>query len=256
MTDHLPINDEALLRLRHGGPEDRRALAQIVASDPTVASRLAEWDRQDAALATLYNPVAEEPVPARHRALIEAAATRRRLPFHRARRLVAALALVAFGAAIGWFAGRQHLSVTAEADLATAALRAYATYSVEVAHPVEVPASDKAHLTGWLTKRVGQPITPPDLSGGGFHLLGGRVVPDANGSAALMMYENDGGQRVILYVAPSPTGPETAFRFAKSETAQGFWWVDNQLGCALVGEISRDTLREISLTAYQQIDPA
>lgn len=142
------------------------------------------------------------------------------------------------------------------ADLAAAALRAFATYTVEVAHPVEVLASDRAHLETWLSKRIGRPFTPPDLSGDGFRLLGGRVVPDANGTAALMMYENDLGQRVTLYVAPWPSGSETAFRFADGGSAQGFWWVDNQLGCAIVGDLPRNTLRQISLATYAQIDPA
>lgn len=255
MSDQLPISDETLLRLRRGNPEELDTLAHLVASNPVLGERLAEWERQDAALATLYNHIAEEVVPARHRALIAAASTQRHVSFNLLHRIAAAIALLAFGAAMGWFAALKETPGTSGTELASAALRAYATFAVEVAHPVEVHASDEPHLETWLSRRIGQPIIPPDLSSDGFHLLGGRVVPDVNGTAALLMYENDLGQRVTFYVAPSPSDAETALRFASSSSARGFWWVENQLGCALVGDLPRDALRRISLNAYEQIDP-
>ncbi|MBI1172453.1 anti-sigma factor [bacterium] len=254
MSDNLPIDDEALIRLRHGEPADREKLADLLAADPSLRERLAEWDRQDAALATLYNPLADEPVPARHQDLLAAAARAPGWRFRWPERIAAAMAFLAIGTVAGWFAALHQMPGPAEADLATEAMRAYATYSVEVLHPVEVPASAASHLESWLSKRVGRPITPPDLSGNGFRLLGGRVLPDSQGTAALMLYENDLGQRLALYVAPAPAGVETAFRFAQSGAAQGFWWVDNRLGCALVGDLPHDALRKLSLSAYDQID--
>jgi anti-sigma factor RsiW len=256
MNDHPFIPDESLLRLRYGEAKDREGLAALVEADPSLGERLAEWELQDAALATLYNPLAGEPVPARYRALIAAAAAEPRRSLQLPYRIAAAMALVALGAWAGWATALHQSPGPAEADLASSALRAYATYSVEVAHPVEVPGSDRAHLETWLSKRVGHAIAPPNLSSAGFQLLGGRVVPDAHGTAALMMYENERGQRVTLYVAPWPSKVETAFRFADGDTAQAFWWVDNQLGCALVGDLPRDTLRQISLAAYAQIAPS
>ncbi len=256
MSEDQSISDETLLRLRHGDSKDRAELAAMAEADPDVAQRLSEWDRQDAALATLYNPLAGEPVPQRHRAAIAAAATEPRWSLRLPYAIAAALVLVVAGAWVGWVTAQHQSPKFAEVDLSTAALRAYATYSVEVAHPVEVPASDPVHLETWLSKRVGRPIVPPDLSQAGFQLLGGRVVPDAHGTAAMMMYENTLGQRVTLYVTPWPTDVETAFRYANGEAAQTFWWVGNKLGCALVGDLPRDVLHQISLDAYAQIDPA
>jgi len=255
MNEDPIITDEALLRLRHGTVKDHETLVALIDADPALGQGLAEWDRQDAAIATLYNPLAGEPVPARHADLIAAAVAEPGWSRHWPTQIAAAIVLVAFGVATGWFAALQRVPGAAEANLATAALRACATYTVEVAHPVEVLAS-QAHLEPWLSKRVGHPITPPDLSGDGFHLLGGRVVPDALGTAALMMYENDLGQRVTLYVVLWPSDTETSFRFANNDSAQGFWWVDDHLGWAVVGDLPSDTLRQISLAAYQQISPA
>lgn len=257
MTDNRSKDVDALLRLHHGGPADRRELAALAGADPEIGQLVAEWGRQDAALLALYNPVAEEPVPHRHKALIAAAAAAGPQPaFAWMRRIAAVVALVAVGAGAGWFAAFQQVPAAAGADLATNALRAFSTYAVEVAHPVEVLASDDAHLEGWLSKRLGRSFVPPDLSGNGFNLLGGRVVPDPNGTAAMMMYEDTSGRRITLYVAPTPDDTETALRFARNDAAQGFWWVDEQLGCGLFGDLPRETLRAISLAAYQQINDA
>ena len=256
MTEGISIDDEELLRLRHGHSEARARLAVLGKDDPDLRQRLAHWDQQDAAIRALYDPLADEPIPARHQAVLASAEpVRPRVPVVYPR-IAAALALLAAGAAAGWFAASQLGPGAARPELAAEALRAYATYVVEVAHPVEVAASDEAHLVTWLSKRLGHPITPPDFASYGFRLLGGRVVPDTNGTAALMMYEDDLGRRITLYVAPSKNGAETAFRFAEGDGAQGFWWLDEGIGCALVGDLPRDTLRAIAVAAYDQLIPA
>ena len=254
MSDGIPINDEELLRLRHGSSEAQARLAVLARNDPAIRQKLADWDHQDAAMHALYGPLGEEPIPARHRRILAAAETvSRRMPPLAYARVAAAIALLAVGAAGGWLAALHLGPGAARPELAAEALRAYSTYVVEVAHPVEVPASDEAHLVTWLSKRLGHAITPPDFAAYGFHLLGGRVVPDSNGTAALMMYEDDLGRRITLYVAPSKNGAETAFRFAASDGAQGFWWVDEGIGCALVGDLPRETLRAIAVAAYDQL---
>lgn len=246
MTDApRPIDDATLARLRHGGDDHRDRLAGMAAADPDLRGRMAEWDRQDAAIRALYGPVGEEPVPARHRAVL--AAHRPRWPGALAR-LAAAIALVALGGLGGWTAARW--SGPPAGSLVAEALRTHATFAVEVAHPVEVPASDEAHLVRWLSNRLGHKITPPDLSGQGFHLIGGRIVPDSRGTAAVLMYEDDIGRRVTLFVARSPGMGETEFRAAGDGDTQAFWWVDGDLGCALVGDLPLDTLRALSVAAY------
>lgn len=255
MSDRPPLSDEALIRLRHGGRRAQARLATLLARDADLRQRLEVWDRQDAALSALYGPRADEPIPTGLQSLLgQATVSRRRLP--PLTRIAAALALISVGAAGGWGAAQYRAAGGTGTTLADEALRAYATYVVEVAHPVEVPGSDRAHLTTWLSKRLGHAITPPDLAGYGFALMGGRVVPDPNGTAALMMYEDYQGTRLTLYVAPVPPGRETAFRFAQRGGVRGFWWRDDDLGCALVGDLPRETLHDIAVSAYDQLIPA
>ena len=242
------LSDEEALALRHGDAGAVARLAGHEQEDPELAARLEEWDRQDAALRTLYAPIADEPVPDRLRAAL--------VPQDRALwplRIAAAVALVGFGFAAGW--GVARLSPQGTVGLAQAALGSFATYAVEVAHPVEVPASDEAHLVRWLSKRIGQPILVPDLASEGFRLIGGRLVPGEGTPAGLLMYEDGLGRRLTLYVT-RVEGAETDLAFAEAPGAQAFWWIEGTLGCALVGDLPRDTLRRLAVRAYHDLTEA
>lgn len=242
------VTDDELIMLRHGDAAARTVLAELAAVDPDVARRLGDWDQQDAALRALYDPIAEEPLPARLRAALMVPR-----PYFRLGTLAAAVAIFALGVGAGWFAVRFTEGAPMDKAFADAALRAHATFVVEALHPVEVLASDEAHLVGWLSKRLGERIDPPHLGAQGFALMGGRIVPDANGAAALMMYEDNIGRRLTLYVTSASADGETAFRFVEGSGAQGFWWVDATLGYALIGDLPRDLLRTIAVRAYEQL---
>ncbi len=247
------MDDAALLALRHGNAEDRARLERFAEGDPGLRDRLADWDRQDAALHALYDPVAEEPLPDRLTALLVQPAA----PSRRLWRIAAMLAPLAVGVALGWGAARWAGPGAGGPDsLLASAIRAHDTYVVEVVHPVEVPASDEAHMTKWLSKRVGQQLSVPDLTADGFRLVGGRVLPDTRGAAALMMYEDDLGQRLTLYIAPEPRQPETALRFADTGPTRGVWWVEGNLGCAVVGDLPKDRLKAVATSAYDQLTGA
>ena len=86
---------------------------------------------------------------------------------------------------------------------------AHRLYSVEVRHPVEVAADDEAHMSTWLSRRLGKSIKPPPLAGAGFRLVGGRLLPADGKPAAQFMYENAAGQRLTLYFAVAAGGGGT-----------------------------------------------
>lgn len=276
MTEISEIPVELLLAYHTGelGPEEAEALAQRIAQDAEATATLAAWDAQDAALARLSAPIAAEPVPERLLAVLRRAEERPappallpallpsvRLPAVPWRRLAASVALLGLGLAAGWLlrgAEAPGALVAGTESLALAALSAHDTYVVEVAHPVEVAASEGAHLTGWISRRLGHEIRPPDFLAQGFVLLGGRILPsapDAAGTApaALFMYENGLGQRLTLYVAPQGPGVETAFRFHEEGETRSFYWTDRDLSYAIVGDIPRETLRAMATLAYQQL---
>ncbi|MCU9847346.1 anti-sigma factor [Defluviimonas sp. WL0024] len=254
MTGPEPILEEDLIAFHSGALTDaaRSALAARIAADPAAQATLAEWDRQDAALAALYGPVAEEPLPAPLRARLAAAAETpaRRHPAHA---LAAALALLAIGAASGWFAARSTQPDAPAFSLADSALRAHVTYVAEIAHPVEVASDQADHLVQWLSKRLGHPVKAPDFAAEGFRLMGGRLLPGDTSPAALFMYEDDTGRRLTLHVLPEGGAENSAFQFLSSGAAPGFYWHDAGLSYAVIGDIDRDRLRAIALAAYDQL---
>ncbi len=260
MTGPMPIPDDDLIRFHAGAltGAERAAIAAQIGSDPTAQARLAEWDRQDTALSGAYDPVLKSTLPDALRDVLDAARaedrrqTRQRLAAPL--RLAAAIALLAVGGVGGYtFARLNGAAAATTAHFAQNALSAYATYVVEVAHPVEVEAARAEHLTQWLSKRLGQPIKAPDFAASGFRLMGGRLLPSDSGPAALFMYEDDLGHRITLYVAPGAQGDETAFRFLESGRTQSFYWIDGDLSCAVTGDIPRDVLRQIAVEAYDQL---
>lgn len=167
----------------------------------------------------------------------------------------AAIVLLAAGTVAGWY-GHSFVGPMGpvEAALADEAVKAHRIYSGERVHPVEVGAGEKDHLQTWLSKRLARALTIPDLSADGLTLVGGRLLPAANGPAAQVMYEDETGRRVTLYIVPVKDGDETDFRYARLDPFDAFVWTDETISCVLVGNLPRDRLLEIATAAYRQLE--
>ena len=171
--------------------------------------------------------------------------------------MAAAAALVAFvvGGAVGWLARGASAAAPTGFDTFTAeALDAYKLYVVEVRHPVEVPGSERAHLTQWLSKRLGYELRIPDLQSIGLKLVGGRLLPGPTGAAAFYMYEGPSGERFTIYCAKAGA-PETALRYqAASDRIAAFYWVDDKVAYVVSGPADRERLETVTKTVYEQVD--
>ncbi|PZR00567.1 MAG: hypothetical protein DI533_08440 [Cereibacter sphaeroides] len=251
MTDTGNITEAELIALHSGEPSAMgdADLQRRIAADPEAQALLAEWRRQDGLLADLFGPVAVEPIPDRLRDVLRRAD--RVWPDRTFRRAAIACALVLSGL-MGWWLGKSSTPDLAAVMLASAAQQAHATYVVEVVHPIEVAASDSKHLTTWLSKRVDRSLNLPDFFSFGFNLLGGRVVPSDKGPAALLMYEDDKGRRITLFIE-NGGNQESAMLYTAGDQTGTFSWVDEGLGCALTGDLPRDALRDIAMSAYEQL---
>jgi anti-sigma factor RsiW len=136
------------------------------------------------------------------------------------------------------------------------AARAHLVYSPEVRHPVEVEAKDQDHLVKWLSKRLDIQLRIPVLSGEGFELLGGRLLPGNDGPVAQFMYQEATGKRLTLYVTRPHNGDAlTAFRFAQEGPVSVFYWIDRECAYALSGEIDKPTLARVASSVYKQLEP-
>jgi len=233
-------------------PEQREEVERYLASHPEEAARVEAYRRNAQALHAHFDPVIDEPVPAR---LVRVQGTSR----PRVLRYAAVVAWLAIGGAAGWHLHALKAAGAARSEIpgwAHRAAVAHVVYSPEVRHPVEVPADQEPHLTTWLSKRLGTPLRVPKLEGVGYQLVGGRLLPGEQGPAAHFMYQDAQGQRLTLYVRVNrDQGRETAFRFAQEGNVRVFYWIDRGLGYALSGEVGKDDLLRVATAVYQHLNP-
>lgn len=235
---------------------DRARVEAHLVTHPEDAARVAAWQRQSGELRSYFAGDPGGPVPVAMAALFARPDTGAML-LRSALRAAAVVLIALAGVAAGWW-GRGYLLPQQRAIVAALpqeAARAHLVYSSEVLHPVEVPAKEEKHLVAWLSKRLGKPLKVPSLSGQGYALVGGRLLPAAsdNTAAAQFMYENGTGQRLTLYVRAGEPDGDTAFRFASEGRAAAFYWVDDGFGYALTGEAGREALLPLARVVYEQL---
>jgi len=252
MTDLPPLRDDELHAVADDclPPERRAEVDEGLAANAEAAARVAFYRRLNAGLHTAYDFMLNEPVP-------ERMATRpRRHGWQTLTRIAAAAALLAVGAAGGWF-GRDMTDEYEHQALALAdlAAEAHLVYAPQISHPVEVPASQENHLRAWLSKSLDRPVQVPDLSAVGYEFLGGRLLPAGHGVAGQLMYQNAAGLRVTLYFQPALDARGNAFRFIEVEGVSVYYWHDERLAYALAGELPREFLRTICNEIYLKLNP-
>lgn len=150
------------------------------------------------------------------------------------------------GGAWSGLGGGQPPSFAQRADIA------YAVYTPERRHPVEVAANEEEHLINWLSKRLNRPLSVPSLQEYGYSLVGGRLLPGEAGPAAQFMYENSAGARLTLYVSGTARD-ETVFRLFRDGNRSTFYWISDGMGYALSGPIAEGKLRSIAIDVCSEL---
>ncbi|CAE6725747.1 hypothetical protein R69658_06053 [Paraburkholderia aspalathi] len=241
---------------------ERAAIEAQLAQQPQAAARVAAWRAQKAALQALCGaPQRSErsesvgPSVGQSDADDEPAFIVVRRPTPWWQRVGLAACWLAAGAGIALALGPLAPRLTGGAwnglggqppSFAERADIAYAVYTPERRHPVEVAANEEEHLINWLSKRLNRPLSVPSLQEYGYSLVGGRLLPGEAGPAAQFMYENTSGARLTLYIT-GIARDETAFRLFRDGNRRTFYWVSDRMGYALSGPISEDKLRSIAI---------
>jgi anti-sigma factor RsiW len=251
-----PVTDEELHAFVDGElPADREAAVTAwLATHADAAAQVGAWRAQADSIRARYGAVANEPVPERLKLdqvmRHERAGTRHLVAMATA----AALIAFVFGGAAGWVARGASAASPSGFDMFIAeALDAYKLYVVEVRHPVEVPGSERPHLTQWLSKRLGAELRIPDLQSIGLKLVGGRLLPGPTGAAAFYMYEGPSGERFTIYCAKA-TASQTALRYRSEQQQAAFYWVDDSVAYVVSGPADRERLEAVTKTVYEQVD--
>jgi len=261
-TGEQPIGDDDLQGLIDGclAPERRDAVQAYLAAHPSEAAKVARDIEGRAALRSRLAFKAEQPIPTRLR-IASIRAERRGTLARRFGAVAAAFAWLLCGAGAGWV-GNDLLRATelrqvSRAGTTTAdAFAAYRTFVVETAHPVEVRADQEAHLVQWLSRRLGKPVSAPDLSAQGFRLIGGRLLPTGAGPAAMFMYDDDRGTRITLYSRAGAQDEQAAFRFERQGDISAFSWIDGSLSYVVTARTDRARLLGVAQLIESQVRPA
>jgi anti-sigma factor RsiW len=252
MTDStIPVTEDELHAYVDGEiPAERRTtVEEWLKAHPADAARVASWRTMGDRLHAAFDPIADEPVPAR------LSIDRITRPTQRVAFAAVAATVLAFiiGGSIGWFAHDTHAKPSTFVNFTEDALDAHKLYVVEVRHPVEVDGSERAHLQQWLSKRVGYNIKPPELDSTGLKLVGGRLLPGPIGPAAFFMYESASGERFTVYSSRAATDT-TQMRYASENNDGALFWADRGVGYVVSGPTDKDRLTQVARLVYDQTE--
>ncbi len=245
-------------------PAARRAEVDLYLQQrPEEADRLQAYAAQNAELLALFDPVLDEAVPQRL-----TASKHTRWHWHW-QQLVAGIAIAVVSGGAGWILHGQQTGGIEFAQLETGKARpalyaaglahqaaiAHVVYSPDVKRPVEIGADQEEQLVAWLSKRLGSTIRPPRLGKLGYELIGGRLLPGAQGAVAQFMYHDATGQRLTLYVSTEQAhNRDTGFRFAQEGPVNVFYWIDGKFGYALSAGINKAELARVATAVYEQLE--
>jgi anti-sigma factor RsiW len=231
-------------------PERRAEVAAYLEAHPDLGRRVGGFSDQRALLRNAFAPIADEPLPAELNLSRIIEDHRRRLSPWRA---VAAMLLIGFGGIGGWVArGSMPISSNGLAALEQEAADSFKVYAPDRIRPVEVRASEGAQLEHWLSNRLKQPIKVPDLTNSGYRLMGGRLIATSHGPAAMFMYDDDRGDRLVVLARPMAVELNAPMKPQSRSDVAGFSWADGGMGYSLVGRPATESLRPIANEVRKQ----
>src|SRR5258705_4327536 len=255
--NHRPIKEDDLHAYvdRVLEPERQAEVAAYLGDHPDVARRVAAFTGQRDLLRVALAPIAAEPLPPELN-LSRIIENRARRPVV-ARWAMAAMLLLSIGGLGGW-AVRGALQASPEGLVALAqeATASYSVYAPDRVRPVEGRASDSAQLVQWGSDRLHRPVKVPDLAASGYRLMGGRLVATQHGPAAMFMYDDDRGSRLVVLTRPMSSADQNAPMTSQSQgDVRGFAWADDGVGYSLVGQAAPESLRPIANEVRRQARP-
>ena len=138
------------------------------------------------------------------------------------------------------------------------ALEAHVVFAEDREVPAEFDAHEPAQLEAYLSRRIGASVRAPNLSLQGLRLLGGRVVPLAEGVAAMLIYDAGAGPRVALTIARLEAAGEFGQRFQQTDSgaAHAARWLAGDEVYVLTSAASRAETLSLAAAAATGVEAA
>jgi anti-sigma factor RsiW len=249
---HRPITEDDLHAYvdRVLEPERQAEVAAYLDEHPDVARRVSAFSDQRNLLRAALAPIADEPLPPQLHLSRMIESRHRRWPAWWA---IAAMLMLSLGGVGGWvMRGSLQASPVGLAALAQEAADSYKVYAPDRVRPVEMRANDSAQLVQWVSNRLKQPVKLPDLTGSGYRLMGGRLIATSHGPAAMFMYDDDRGDRLVVLTRPMKSEQSAPMAPHSGGDVSGFAWADGGMGYSLVGQAAADALKPIANEVRRQ----
>lgn len=227
--------------------DDRRLVETFLTSNPEVADQVRAWQQDAQQLRAALSGVLQQPANPE----LDPAMIRQRLK-RQSRRHLASAAVLLIAVSVGGFSGWQarEMTFTGAQLPMTDALQAYRLIAQQGILPADYKASDDGDMQGWLDRYFTQANRLPDLSGAGFKPASGRLLSTEQGPAAMVVYENQGGQKISFYVRPP--GPKNFMlpRGSRSDgDLQAEYWSGSGYNYAMVSPADTPAAQMLRQTA-------
>jgi anti-sigma factor RsiW len=241
MTDPIrPVQEDEL----HAYVDDRLDATRRVEveshlqANPVLQRRVEGWRRQAEALRDALAFKLHEPVPSSlhlGRLLEQRTVRQQRGLFGNPWRVAAAMVLtLGLGAAAGWTArGTQRMGEVTRLGMEAAA--AHSVFGADPTRPIEIGPQNRPELVAWIDRKLHRTINVPDLSAQGYRLIGGRVLSTMVGAAAMLVYDDDHGGRITVFVQPMRSDTAT-MQPVSSGAANGYAWIDAHMGYGVISD--------------------
>lgn len=234
----------------------RVRIESYLAAHPAQAERLESYRKQNIGLHSLFDARDGEddladlpPDMARLAGELDRKFSRRRFADSRLPRLAAGFALL-FAAGLGGWLTHDQLSRHNDplAAFNRQAAAAHAQVANHQAAGLSEAGADGRRVITWLSDSPdGAGLQLPDLKDIGFELIADRVLPfSGSDAAAQLIYEDDNGQRITLYLRAGQNAVKSTFAFRREGEVSQFFWQDGRFAFSLIGMMAQERLLEIA----------
>jgi anti-sigma factor RsiW len=248
-----PIGEDDLHALVDGQIDSTRlpAVERYLAERPDEAARVQAFMGQRDALRAALAFKADEPIPARLR-VANLRAGRRRAVVARWRMAAAAAVLLMVGGGIGW---SLRGSLQPEPSMAAAEPAVIHRQFAEGPAPRMQALTRDTDIAAWLLPRLGEPLSPPDLSNFGFALEAAWVLPGSDGAAAMLLYVDLDGTALSIWRRPTRDPVPRQLRCADEPGGLlTYSWSDGHRLHAVTAAMTRDRLRPIAQAVERDLE--
>jgi anti-sigma factor RsiW len=166
-------------------------------------------------------------------------------------RVASAVVLLAIGSSAGWVARDQLLPSTD--PLVQQAVAAHAMFATSSGPLSSLPLGDVARLETIISHELAARMRVLELNDLGYELVAAHMLPSPNARAVQLVY-GSAGRPISIYLEARPGARETPFRNSRHGSISTVAWEDDDVACAISGEVEPKTLKAIGQRLYEALN--